>query len=388
MADTRPEPPHSREELNPLLNPILEQNLSQWAKVYFTTPPEGRDQAVRDLLRQLRVEVGPTDGSNVSAGVPPLRSGTGPADSEPSAHSITCSHCHSENAPEQQFCGFCGEPFTRAKAAELAPQPERRSVDKDPSPAEPLSFLGLNAAPADKELEFLREKSYASEYYDSEPASRRGWYALAAAVIVVAGVTYMEWPTLRRHLQSVSQSTPAVQAPATSSPAPPPAASSNNAPPAVPSQTQRAANPEVQPEAANVPPSVSPEPPVAAATQDVASDKIIKPARANQPSKAFTRAARTESIGPAEGNQELLLAQRYLDGRGVFRDSRQAAALLWKAVAKQNTQADVVLADLYLRGDGVTKSCDQAKLLLTAAARKNAPAASEKLRSLEHGGCK
>jgi len=41
-------------ELNPLLNPLLEQNMGRWAEVYFTSPPEKREQAVLELLRELQ----------------------------------------------------------------------------------------------------------------------------------------------------------------------------------------------------------------------------------------------------------------------------------------------------------------------------------------------
>ena len=40
-------------ELNPLLNPVLGQNMGRWAEVYFTNPPEKREQAVLELLREL-----------------------------------------------------------------------------------------------------------------------------------------------------------------------------------------------------------------------------------------------------------------------------------------------------------------------------------------------
>src|ERR1035438_6585361 len=40
-------------ELNPLLNPLLIQNMGRWAEVYFTSPPEKREQAVHELLREL-----------------------------------------------------------------------------------------------------------------------------------------------------------------------------------------------------------------------------------------------------------------------------------------------------------------------------------------------
>ncbi len=40
-------------EINPLLNPLLEQNLGRWARVYFSNPPEMRNQKVMELLREL-----------------------------------------------------------------------------------------------------------------------------------------------------------------------------------------------------------------------------------------------------------------------------------------------------------------------------------------------
>ncbi len=44
----------SNPELNPLLNPVLEENMGRWAQVYLTSPPEKRPQAVADLLLELR----------------------------------------------------------------------------------------------------------------------------------------------------------------------------------------------------------------------------------------------------------------------------------------------------------------------------------------------
>src|SRR5467141_1322416 len=43
----------SSSELNPMMNPTLGRNLGRWAQVYFTTPPEKREQAVVELLREL-----------------------------------------------------------------------------------------------------------------------------------------------------------------------------------------------------------------------------------------------------------------------------------------------------------------------------------------------
>jgi cytoskeletal protein RodZ len=94
-------------------------------------------------------------------------------------------------------------------------------------------------------------------------------------------------------------------------------------------------------------------------------------------------------LGGQSGSEELAAAEKYLKaGPGATRDSRQAAMLLWKAVAKQNLTATLLLSDLYLRGDGVSKSCDQARLLLDAAARKGVPAAADRLRNLQAFGCR
>jgi hypothetical protein len=43
-------------EVNPLVNPLLAENMGRWAEVYFKSPPENREQAVRELLQQLEAE--------------------------------------------------------------------------------------------------------------------------------------------------------------------------------------------------------------------------------------------------------------------------------------------------------------------------------------------
>jgi len=379
VADTppvRPEFATSPEELNPLLNPLLEQNLARWAQVYFTTPPAARDQAVRDLLRQLRANVG-------SSGTPSPAPTTDAV--APAAASVSCSNCRGENAPYQQFCGFCGILLDREKAADVAPpQPEWAAPARELPRVETLSFLGLDSSQANNEMESLRERSFGSAYYEADSApSRRGRYAIAAIVIILAGLTYLEWPSLRSHLQSASQPAPAVQAPAV--------LGSGSPLSVVPAQSepQQSASHEARPQAAGPPEPAPPPEPLPSTPEDAASHRINNPEHPVQPSQPLTMASHRETIAAVpDGTQELLQAQRYLDGRGVAHDSVQAAAWLWKAVSKQNSRADVLLADLYLRGDGVPKSCVQARLLLVAAAKKSAPGAAERLRSLEARGCR
>ena len=61
---------------------------------------------------------------------------------------------------------------------------------------------------------------------------------------------------------------------------------------------------------------------------------------------------------------------RALQGKGVPRDSAEAARHFWQSVKNQNSSALVLLAGLYAQGDGVARDCDQAKVLFGAASRQ------------------
>ena len=72
----------------------------------------------------------------------------------------------------------------------------------------------------------------------------------------------------------------------------------------------------------------------------------------------------------------------------MLEDRATAANLLWAAVGKGNTQAEVELASLYLIGeDAPGKNCDQARVLLTVASNSGNLAASQKLNTLPSYGC-
>jgi TPR repeat protein len=138
--------PHA--ELNPLLNPLLAEHMGRWAEVYFTNPPEKREQAIAELLRELGNNSSP---ENISAAPGaqkiaepraehPFQPGAdydvleeeensyvqrradynsleeeeekSHADSwrESSANESgqTCSACGHKNSVLQRFCGMCG----------------------------------------------------------------------------------------------------------------------------------------------------------------------------------------------------------------------------------------------------------------------------------------
>jgi PilZ domain len=87
------------------------------------------------------------------------------------------------------------------------------------------------------------------------------------------------------------------------------------------------------------------------------------------------------------GGQEYSQAQDILksgDREGGF---QEAVRLLWIAVEKGNSKAEVLLAEQYRRGEGVTRNCDQTRILLTAAARKGNSEAQRRLGKFLREGC-
>src|SRR6476620_3049783 len=159
----------SSSELNPLQNPILGRNLGRWAQVYFTNPPERREQAVVDLLREL-------EKGQVAA---PSAVGDRRTENDRSL----CPVCQRESEPGQKFCGVCGAP--------LAVPSEAGKHDR--------AFLGNNpitgfAPPISPEgdAEWLREKAFAS-FETDHPKRQVGKYLIAIVVVAVAGLSYLGW---------------------------------------------------------------------------------------------------------------------------------------------------------------------------------------------------
>jgi PilZ domain len=87
------------------------------------------------------------------------------------------------------------------------------------------------------------------------------------------------------------------------------------------------------------------------------------------------------------GQQEYTQAQDILKGKSREGGLSEAVRLLWIAVEKGNSAAEVSLAELYRVGEGVSKNCDQTKILLTAAARKGNAEAQKRLEQFLKEGC-
>jgi type II secretory pathway pseudopilin PulG len=385
-------------ELNPLLNPTLGRNLGRWAQAYFTTPPEKREQAITELLRELEAERPPVDSSQVEPSTPPgwLRR----VEAEQLVlRSLSCAECGHQNDPQQRYCGMCGSPLSFDEPlTDAAPLHDSRA---DVGPVE--SAVEPVAAPI-SEHEFGTLSLFASvDEPRSEPAptpiSEVHWlqdknlragdafvpqrsvttYAVAVlGVLLVAALFYAQSRTQKRSSSTTASASEAIRQPE---------AQSQQAVAGNPSSGKQSTTLTTTPAQNPPPPATSPTPRPSVQPANVAQSSIppAKGAAADSVRNATT--GEPESPNPGAGSVELAAAEGFLTGKYGPRDSAEAAKLLWKAVGKENTTAILLLSDLYLAGDGVPKSCDQARLLLSAAARKNVAQAAEKLGDLRRAGC-
>ncbi len=378
-ADTLPDP-----ELNPLLNPLLAAHLGRWAEVYFTSPPEKRDQAVSELLRELEQT---SSASLASVAVINERvnkkSAAGEeAELSPAAASLRCGGCAHKNSAMQRFCGRCGAPLQSSPEA----YPQQIAEDFE-SWSEPEPSLGgsmteyliepeLRSNPSRNHDDALApalplpEKTLPHLAVESEPVlyrSRRYPSVVLGMVVALflAVLLYITW----RDAKSISG------AAGTQS-----AASRASAPVAAPVASEQPGT-----SLGALPGGEPPASPVRSESQPSAAGGKNQPAGSPATSRATTMASRSSD---ESDSVELVTAEKYLNGtQAMPRDSGEAARWLWKAVGKGNLAATMALSDLYLRGDGVPKSCDQARLLLEAAARKGGAVATERLRNLQAFGC-
>ena len=364
--DTLPRP-----ELSPLANPTLERNLSRWARVYFGNPPGKREQAISQLLQEIKSETSRILVAEQARQESSARSGEIKSSDFLNA---SCPTCHQQNLSGNRFCGQCGAPLHSVPSgvrigSTAAPR-------KASSPAPRLQ--------SDGEVQWLRDRALGN-LYEFEAPARQGWkYALGVVAIALAGFGYLHWapshPT--RVASLVPAAGPQVTAPASRLPV------ARSLPAEVQSLPQ--ADPSVLNPSTTKPAEIQPTPVVRQAQERPDRNRLT--ARTESAAQTSSLLSTTPTPPGAEmgdsGIADLRLAQRYLGGSMGVRDSSEAAKLLWKAVRQQNTTAAILLSQLYQRGDGVPKSCDQARLLLIAATKRGASQAAEQLRELESRGCR
>jgi len=374
----------SADELNPLLNPLLGQNMGRWAEVYFTAEPAARDQAVRELLDELRTQ-GAANANPDAAGMQVARF----TDIAPA--SVRCNRCGAMSAAGQRFCGMCGVPLPGA-AVSTKVEPASILDDREPAmeylPVEDLlrekvpsssgksqmpeqnNASGATAAARNEpsghdELSLFRSVAGIDRNEEAMDEDNASWFSGAGGkfvsvvlAVLLGGAAYFAWRQL--HADRVGES---------------------------------AAGRVVQPSGKPVETSTAAETPATRESESGGSDESSK-ATAPAPAKTAATQATGLADDPASvpkagsGAEELALAKRYLDGTdGQGRNSELATEWLWKSVAKKNGEATILLADRYLKGDGPEKNCDQARVLLDAAATKGLKAASERLQHLQAFGC-
>ncbi len=410
-------------ELNPLLNPTLGRHLGRWAQVYFTSPPEKREEAVGELLRELEgqpstlpdqpaIQPHPsTMGQNL-----PALGRAEPADAlriveavvagPPTYPCPACGHVHTS---PQRFCGMCGaalEPGPISDVVAPAASPHRKSI------LAPTELAGFSPAhesvhPDDEsfsDIRWLREKNLSGESASWRIAPR---YAPAIVAVVAIGILFyaqsrpqpgpsQKGQQAAANAPGSTQSTAAKTPAETSAPAAPPANAPVKASERSPGSmaTTPASTPpspaaqSTQAAPAELPNGRGPIAPAPLAANEAPAATRITTSGTARTSPAQPAPPQTASVpNPLNGAAELAMAEDFLSGRTHPRNSEEAAKYLWRAVGKENPSAIVLLSNMYLVGDGVPKSCDQARLLLSAGARKGVPQAADKLRDLLRSGC-
>lgn len=410
-------------ELNPLLNPILGRNLGRWAQVYFTSPPEKREEAVIELLRELEGNSAPANSDHGTPLPEAFKAQTVP-------EFAPCPECSQPNGKWQRYCGMCGTALSAEERGTLknSAPPARtqgnghHEIEKMREPAQteepereryPTLSLFASTEPADSwpsdgygssGVKWLRDQGFGTD----EGNSKLGVYALAAcSILVLAGVIlYAQFRSKHSVLQDLRPTNTTQEASPQQAPAPPQASAPQTSA-ASPSTAQRSAsqtsqsnqsaasNPPVTDNATAPLPEAQPATP--STTQRNAQSAV--PSRRGNGTGVRTAVERAAvptasdfpagaAAKPVGGTLELSTAQQYLSGKGRPRDSAAAATWLWAAVRKENPTAVLLLSQLYRAGDGVNKNCEQARVLLTSAVRKNVPGAAEQLSNLQTSGCK
>lgn len=393
--------------------------MGRWAEVYFTSPPERREQAVLELVRELEGKNPTPNDQFAAATTPPPEPVSEPVFTAPiftpdlqsdvPPMRVPCHACGRELPASQRYCGMCGAPQRREEAVAgghvadlfIEDQQIADSTQSDrlgnreaqyPSPApdayEPRSSTNeLSLFQTGRDGDY-RDSDDNGDIFSYAPPSRpyRVYVGIALAIVIFA-LGYMAWRSAQATSQNshvTSQAPPAAVQPDGSTPAQPDSSKTNSP------ETEKTAAPERE-AVANQQGPAAPSPVQATeAASPKTSEARVAPL-APRPTRAHTIPPVTNP--PAEaltgnGAEELGIAQRYLNGTdGERRNSAEGAKWLWKAMAKHNGRSMLLLADLYLKGDGVSKNCDQAHVLLDSAARGGVKEAGERLRHLQAFGC-
>ena len=133
-----------RSDLNPLLNPLLAENMGRWAQVYFTSAPEKREEAVLELLRELEARKSENISPESQAVPSPQPTPVARVDAG-QREQVRCRTCGHDNPSKHQFCGMCGSQL----AATAPEQVKGKTFDGDGAEKEVAEDPELGQADAD-----------------------------------------------------------------------------------------------------------------------------------------------------------------------------------------------------------------------------------------------
>ena len=278
----------------------------------------------------------------------------------------------------------------------------RRPSEKEPE-TERSTVLDPSSDRVSREVDPFRPLTSALEYrrraYADEPQSE-GFLSHLAAVIAVILLLAVAIGALSFYKEQVGRSLIRLGERLSGEPAPSPTAGVETPNPG--------GDPKLQPTSQSVPssevsPSDAPIAPgspgdrdasVSAASKDRASSDKASSAgassdRATSASQESVQQPPVESSkGDDNGLDEYSLAHESLSQARTGEAKLRAAGLLWMAVEKGSSDAEIELADLYGRGDGVPKNCQQARILLAAARNGHNRLAGKESAELNVYGCR
>ena len=252
--------------------------MGRWAEVYFTSPPEKREQAVLELLRKLQAENPAREDDMVtspsSVQERPPEPGVAPASqiiAEVQQKLVRCQACGQENPASHRFCGMCGKPVGEQGTAagphiadlhiadphvedmpiEDLPQDELApAVQSNESQSVPSEDAVYEPALSTNELSLFqagRRDDRTAGISDSAPTSGsyRVYVGIALAIVIFA-LAYIAWRSAQATSQSshVSPQAPPAVTTQPAAPAPtPPEASKPETPDRTLSPNEQAAVP-------------------------------------------------------------------------------------------------------------------------------------------------
>jgi hypothetical protein len=257
---------------------------------------------------------------------------------------VRCEKCGQVSPGENRYCGICGSRLKTASAP-VPVQPVRREEPRRHVPAREAisgpSFLGLNA-PTEERGSYL---------LDYEPPRRWRGVALVVILAVIGGLIWMQWhSTIKVQIAKIgAMATQSMQPAPAPSPPQQDASVTEPSPPAAETDPQQKSPREAAPA----------QPDARTGEKDSAELDGAGPNTKSAPSRARP-AARPED------DSLLLLAQKYLHGRGVPENCEQGLIYL-RAAQQHSAKARSQLGALYATGHCVPQDRVEAYRWFTSA---------------------